>query len=184
MTRKTVAEQISDLHQLKESGALSEEEFSQAKTRLLNSIGTSDGVTETFTTAAGSVTSAFSNALGNSETSFRNLAWILYWGTAAATLIGLFPVFAWVTFFVGIAIVIIAALKMAPAAGTIYNSHFRNILVVTIISVVGYYLLLLVTLGTFGLGLIITIPLGLALIVWYIYRVVKGMLRLNEGNAI
>lgn len=183
---KTVAEQIRDLHALHESGAITEEEFSNAKSRLLGTLNKRSGESagDTFSNATNAVTSAFSNSLSDSAPSFKNLAWVLYWGTVAVNLIGLFPIFAWVSLVVGIGIVVVAAMKMSSSVGTIYNSHFRNIVIVAVVSLVGYFLLLLITIGTLGLGIIITGPLFIALMIWYIYRVVKGMMRLNEGTAI
>ena len=188
METKTPTDQIEDLLRLKEKGAITDEEFSQAKAKLLGNIGSSGrsdaSVLDTLGGAASSVTQAFSNSLSDSESSFKNLAWILYWGTVAMNIIGLFPVFLWVSLVMMIGIVIFAAMKMAPSSGTIYNSHFRNIVVVSVVSCIGYFLLFLVTVGTLGLGLIITVPLSIALLIWYTYRIVKGMLRLNEKKEV
>jgi uncharacterized membrane protein len=185
MDKKSPAEQIEDLLRLKDKGALTEEEFAQAKAKLLSEVGTNRAdasVGETFTDAASSVTAAFSNSMSDSATSYKNLAWILYWGTVLMNIIGFFPLFAWISLIIGIALVIVAALKMGPASDTIYGSHFKNIVVVTVVSLLGYFILLLVTLGTLGIGIIITGPLFIALVIWYIYRVVKGMMRLNENK--
>lgn len=188
MEKKTPTEQIEDLLRLKEKGAITDEEFARAKGKLLEAIGLGSGkdasVSEALGGAAASVTQAFSNSLNDSDVSFKNLAWILYWGTVAMNIIGLFPVFLWVSLIMMVGIVVISAMKMAPSSGTIYNSHFRNIVVVSVVSVVGYFLLFLVTLGTLGLGLIITVPLFIALLIWYVYRIVKGMMRLNERKEI
>lgn len=188
MDKKTPTEQIEDLLQLKKKGAITENEFAQAKAKLLDTIGSNSGsnasVSDTLSGAASGVANAFSNSLSDTESSFKNLSWILYWGTVVMNVIGLFPVFVWVSLVMMIGIVIISALKMAPSVGTIFNSHFRNIVVVSIVSVVGYFILLLFTIGTLGIGLIVTIPLTIALLIWYVYRVVKGMLRLNENKAI
>ena len=182
------AEQISQLLALKEKGAITEEEFNAAKAKLLenfvNPVQAEKSASEKLSAAADTVVTSFSNSLSDNDVGFKNLAWILYWGTVGTGLLGLFPIFAWLSTFLGLGIIIIAALKMAPARGTIYSSHFKNLVVISIVGLVGYFLLLLITLGTLGFGIILTLPLGIALVIWYVYRVVKGMMKLNEGSAL
>lgn len=98
-------------------------------------------------------------------------------------MIGLFPFFLWVSAIAWIAAVIIAALKLSPSKDTIYNSHFKNIVLTAVLSAASLVFFFVVTVLTFGLGLIITIPVIIAAFIWFVYRIVKGMMRLNEGRA-
>lgn len=84
-----------------------------------------------------------------------------------------------VSYFVGITSligVIIAHVKRGDAAGTIYESHLRNQITVfwmgLLLGIVGF-LLTFVVVGWFVL---------LGVFVWTLYRIIKGLLRLNDGR--
>jgi uncharacterized membrane protein len=118
-----------------------------------------------------------------SNEGYETLGWVLYWGTVGASLLGLIPVFAVLSLVIYLGILVLAFIRSKDAEGTLYESHFRNVLTVGVVSFVGALILLLVTIGTLGFGAIITIPAWIVLLLWAIYRIIKGMLRLKEKAA-
>ncbi len=105
-----------------------------------------------------SVPGAFDRNLGN-------ITYGLYCGAVV------FPVLA-------VAAVIIAYIKRAEVRGTLLESHFtwqiHTFWFMLLWSVIGA-LLCLIFIGWIVLG---------AAGIWYIYRIVKGWLRLHEGRAV
>jgi uncharacterized membrane protein len=98
----------------------------------------------------------------------------------------------------GIAGVVLAYIKRPEAHGTIWESHFNNLIHVFWSGVVVFALFLIVLLfGVFGVahsvqadavpGVLFLIPvvwlLGVAYVVWYLYRTVKGIMRAIDGKA-
>lgn len=114
---------------------------------------------------------------------YESLSWVLYWGTVGATLVGLIPFFAFLSIVAYLGILVLAFIRSKDADGTLYATHFRNVFFVGVVSFVGSILLLILTVGTLGFGAIITIPAWIALVLWCIYRIIKGMLRLKENAA-
>jgi len=74
--------------------------------------------------------------------------------------------------------VILAYVKRADARGTPYESHFTNAIEVfwvgLVVSLAAIPLLFL-----FGLGILVYC----GLVVWYLYRTIKGLVRTIEGRA-
>jgi uncharacterized membrane protein len=116
----------------------------------------------------------------------------------------LFAIIAYVLFLLAftngitaIAGVVIASLKRDEARGTIYESHFRNMIAMFWLGIAAMAAVLaLVGLGVFGLighhghppaALIAILPaIGLALVgfaVFYLFRIVKGLARAVDGKA-
>lgn len=79
---------------------------------------------------------------------------------------------------------VLGLMKKSEAVGTIYESHFEFVNRTNIFGLVGSIaiwivglLLMLILIGA------IILPLGLAAIaIWYIVRLVVGLLKLNEGQ--
>ncbi len=101
------------------------------------------------------------------ELANKNITQIIYGLYAAAIVVG-------VTYFVGI---VLNYVKREDVAGTWLESHFtwqiRTFWYSILWFVIGIPLMFAV-----GLGFIVWIVSG----IWYIYRIVKGWLRLNEGK--
>lgn len=125
----------------------------------------------------------FGKSFEKTNEGYETLSWLLYWGTIGATLLGLIPVFAILSLVAYLGILVLAFIRSKDAEGTLYESHFRNVLTVGVVSFVGALVLFLVTIGTLGFGAIITIPAWIVLLLWCIYRIIKGMLRLKEKSA-
>jgi uncharacterized membrane protein len=100
--------------------------------------------------------------------------------------------------FTGIVGVVLAYIKRADARGTIWESHFNNLIHVFWSGVAVFALLLIAILyGTLGIarsvqadafpGVLFLIPvlwiLGIAYVVWYLYRTVKGIVQAIDGKA-
>ncbi len=125
--------------------------------------------------------------------SAKNLATVVYALQAASVIVG-------ITVFVA---VIINYVKMDEARGTWVESHFRwqirtfwlSLLFGCLAFVAGLLLLGVFGLSvaaesdvlagsTAGLGMLGILVIPFAMFVWYVYRVVKGWLRLNENQPV
>lgn len=104
----------------------------------------------------------------NPTNSLKTMTQVVYGCYLASLLIG-------ITSIVGI---IIAYIKQGEAQGTPYASHFqwqiRTFWFTLLFSIIG------VVLSIVGIGFLIL----LAVLVWFIYRSIKGLLRANEGLPI
>jgi uncharacterized membrane protein len=98
----------------------------------------------------------------------------------------------------GIVGVVLAYIKRADARGTIWESHFTNLIRVFWSGVAVFALLLVaIIFGAFGVansvqtnafpGVLFLIPvlwiLGVAYVVWYLYRTVKGIVQALDNKA-
>jgi len=97
----------------------------------------------------------------------KNITQIIYGLYAATLILGVTHIVA----------VVINYVKRDDVRGTWLESHFtwqiRTFWWSLLYGVIGFILLF-----ALGLGVLILIPAG----IWFIYRVVKGWLRLNEGK--
>jgi len=98
----------------------------------------------------------------------KKITWAVYVLYAASVLVGI----------TGLIGVIVAYIKRKDAEGTIYYSHLQW-LIKTFWWTLGLTILAFVTFF-FGIGWFIGIGAG----IWFIYRVVKGWLKLMEGKAV
>jgi uncharacterized membrane protein len=110
-----------------------------------------------------------STPAGGPQQSLVKLTHVIYALDAASLFIGL----------TGIVAIVMAYLKRDEARGSFLESHYTWIIRTFWIGLAGA-IVGGATMWMFGLGMIIV---G-AVIVWYIYRVVKGWLALNDGRAI
>lgn len=101
------------------------------------------------------------------ELANKNITQIIYGLYAAAIIVG-------VTYFVGI---VLNYVKRDDVAGTWLESHFTWQIRTFWYSLL-WFLIGLPLMLALGLGFIVWIIAG----IWYIYRIVKGWLRLNEGK--
>lgn len=110
-----------------------------------------------------------STPAGGPQQSLVKLTHVVYALDAASLFIGL----------TGIVAIVMAYLKRDEARGGFLESHYTWIIRTFWIGLAGA-IVGGATMWMFGLGMIIV---G-AVIVWYIYRIVKGWLALNDGRAI
>lgn len=82
--------------------------------------------------------------------------------------------------------VIVNYVKRDDVRGTWLDSHFRWQLRTFWFSLLWVVILFpvfaVLTILTFGLGIVLAWPVGLALTIWWIYRLVKGFLYVNDGK--
>jgi uncharacterized membrane protein len=111
------------------------------------------------------------------------LSWVLYVGSAtlAAATLGEFS--GTLLFLGAIVVIVLASSRKADAATTIYGSHLENISRVMWVNLVASLLLIAFTFITFGIGVIITWPLYLVLLIWTGFKLIKGMMKLSEAQA-
>lgn len=119
-------------------------------------------------------------ALDKNEEGYEALSWALYFGTIATGIIGFIPALSFICFILYIAILVLAYVRKSDAAATIYASHLQNTFIVGIVSFIVSALLIAFTVATLGFRAILTIPVGLLLVVWSLYRIIVGMLALKE----
>ncbi|HWA91907.1 MAG TPA: hypothetical protein VG889_17845 [Rhizomicrobium sp.] len=75
---------------------------------------------------------------------------------------------------------ILAYIKRDDARGTIWESHFDNQIQVFWISLVGGVAAIALCLTV--VGLVVGLPMIGILVVWFLYRTIKGLIRAIEGR--
>ena len=122
-----------------------------------------------------------SKTFDRSPDGYLALSWVLY-AVSGVIALATLGEFSGTLLLIGcIAVIFLARSRRDDAAGTIYASHLSNIARVMTIALVVAVLLLAFTVITFGIGIIITWPLYVLFLLWLGYRLVKGMMRLNDG---
>jgi uncharacterized membrane protein len=112
---------------------------------------------------------------------FHTMSWALYVSSAALSAATLGEFSGTLLFLGAIVVIVLASSRQNDAAGTIHQSHFANISTVMWVNLVAALLLIAFTWITFGIGVIITWPLYLVLLIWTGFKLIKGMMRLSEG---
>jgi uncharacterized membrane protein len=109
--------------------------------------------------------------------------WVLYVATSgicAATL----GEFSGTLLFIGaLAVIVLASSRQKDAAGTVNGSHFANISKIMWVNLVAALLLIAITWMTLGIGVIVTWPAYLVVLIWSGFKLIKGMMRLSEGQG-
>lgn len=122
-----------------------------------------------------------SKTFDRSPDGYLALSWVLY-AVSGVIALATLGEFSGTLLLIGcIAVIFLARSRRDDAAGTIYASHLSSIARVMTIALVVAVLLLAFTVITFGIGIIITWPLYVLFLLWLGYRLVKGMMRLNDG---
>ncbi|UYO54589.1 hypothetical protein [Rhodopseudomonas palustris] len=126
------------------------------------------------------------NAVAATESGLKRAVWVAYGLNAGAMALSLIPAGGTVSFVIWIAAFIIVLVKRSEAAGTIFESHCSNLLSVSIISIVAEFVILISAVAMIAVvGLfapILAMIAQLILFVWQLYRIVKGMLRINDAR--
>jgi uncharacterized membrane protein len=114
---------------------------------------------------------------------FQSLSWILYFA-AGAVAASHWIDWTGTSVLVGaVVILVLSGLRKNEAASTIFGSHLQNIFSVMLAYLLVGTMLWLFTVLTLGIGVIITWPLSIILLLWAAYRLIKGLMRLNDGVA-
>jgi uncharacterized membrane protein len=122
-------------------------------------------------------------ALERTPEGYLALTWVLYVGSAALAAATLGEFSGTLLFLGAIVVIVLSSSRKADAAATIYGSHLENISGVMWVNLVASLLLIAFTFITFGIGIIITWPLYLVLLVWTGFKLIKGMMKLNDAQA-
>ena len=112
---------------------------------------------------------------------YNALTWILYFVSAGIAVATLGEISGTLLCVGAIAVIVLASSRKNDAAGTIFVSHLENIRWVMLVNLIASIILLTVTLITFGIGIIITWPLYVILLVWTGFKLIRGMMKLNDG---
>jgi uncharacterized membrane protein len=123
-----------------------------------------------------------SKTFDRSPEGYHALTWVLYVASGAIGLATLGE-FSGTLLLVGcLAVIFLARSRKKDAAATVHGSHLANIASTMTIALAVAVLLLVFTIATLGIGIIITWPLYLLFLLWLGYKLVRGMMRLNDGQ--
>ncbi len=124
-----------------------------------------------------------SKTFDRSQEGYQALTWVLYVASAAIAVATLGEISGTLLFVGCIVVILLARSRKDDAAATIHGSHLANIASVMTIALVVAVVLLAITILTLGIGIIITWPAYVLFLIWLGYRLVKGVMRLNDGQA-
>jgi uncharacterized membrane protein len=122
-------------------------------------------------------------ALERTPEGYLALSWVLYVASAALAAATLGEFSGTLLFLGAIVVIVLSSSRQTDAAATIYGSHLANIARVMKINLVAALLLMAFTWLTLGIGVIITWPLFLMLLVWTGFKLIKGMMKLSEAQG-
>ncbi len=123
-----------------------------------------------------------SKVFERSPEGYHALSWVLYVASGAIAIATLGE-FSGTLLLVGCLVVIfLARSRKQDAAGSIHGSHLGNIASSMTIALVVAIVLLAVTIATLGIGVIITWPVYVLFLLWLGYKLIRGMLKLNDGQ--
>jgi uncharacterized membrane protein len=125
----------------------------------------------------------FGKTLERSPEGYLALSWALYIGSAALSAATLGEFSGTLLFLGAILVIVLSSSRKVDAASTIYGSHLSNISRVMWVNLVASLCLIAITVITFGLGVIITYPLYLILLIWTGFKLIRGMMKLNDAQA-
>lgn len=111
---------------------------------------------------------------------FKALSTILYVGSGALAALTLGEVSGTLLLIGCIVVIVLASSREKDAAGTIYASHLANIRTTMMVNLVAALVLIAITFLTLGIGIIITWPIYLIVLVWTGFKLIRGLLKLND----
>ena len=125
----------------------------------------------------------FGKTLERTPEGYLALSWALYIVSAALAAATLGEFSGTLLFLGAIVVIVMSSSRKTDAAATIYGSHLENISKVMWVNLVASLCLIAFTWITFGIGVVITYPLYLILLIWTGFKLVKGMVKLNDTQA-
>lgn len=115
--------------------------------------------------------------------SITKITWIIYWlsiGSAALAFIPTAFVLSIIVWFISLTL---AFIKRSDAEGTIYASHISNIITINVVGLIAMVIFFLWIMGNPVSGLTIG-SVGIIIVaIWQVYRLIKGILRMQEKKA-
>lgn len=126
----------------------------------------------------------FGKTFENTPEGFQALAWALYAASGLIALATLGEVSGTLLLVGCLVVIFLARSRRSLAAQTIYASHFSRIAMVMTVSLIVAIILLAVTVATLGIGILVTWPLYVLYLLWLAWMLVRGMMKLNDGQAV
>jgi uncharacterized membrane protein len=120
-------------------------------------------------------------ALERTPQGFEALSWVLYIGSAGIAALTLGDISGTILFLGCIAVIVLSSSRAKEAEATIFGSHLANIKRVMTINLIASLILIAVTWLTLGIGIILTWPAFVILLVWTGFKLIRGMMKLNDG---
>jgi uncharacterized membrane protein len=115
--------------------------------------------------------------------SLGKIVWVIYWLGIASAILSVIPAVNMLSFILWVVALVLALVKRPNAKGTIYASHISNIITITVVGLIALVIVLLI----FALIPIAGLAIGgigaIIVFIWQIYRLVKGVLRMNDKKA-
>lgn len=108
------------------------------------------------------------------------MVWIIYWLSIASAVLSIIPVANMLSILVWIVSLVLAFVKRSDAKGTIYASHIGNIITISVVGLIALVVLLLIMAVIPLAGLAIGGIGAIIVFIWQIYRLIKGVLRMND----
>ncbi len=111
------------------------------------------------------------------------MTWVLYIVSCGIAAFTLGDISGTVLFLGCIAVIVLSSSREKDAKGTLYESHLANIRKVMTVNLVAAIILIAVTWLTLGIGIILTWPIYLCFLIWTGFKLIRGLMKLNDGLA-
>ena len=122
-------------------------------------------------------------ALDRSPEGIEALTWVLYIASAALAALTLGDISGTLLFIGCIVVIVLSSSRLADASNSIHASHLANIKRVMTVNLIASLVLIAVTWLTLGIGIIFTWPAFLVLLIWTGFKLIRGLMKLNDGVA-
>jgi uncharacterized membrane protein len=125
----------------------------------------------------------FGKTLERSPEGIEALTWVLYIGSCALAAFTVGEISGTLLFLGCIAVIVLASSREKDATGTIYQTHLVNIRKTMTVNLVAALVLIALTWITFGIGIIFTWPAYICFLVWTGFKLIRGLMKLNDGTG-
>jgi uncharacterized membrane protein len=123
----------------------------------------------------------FGKTLERTPEGFEALSWVLYIGSCGLAAFTLGEISGTLLFLGCIAVIVLSSSREKDAAGSIYASHLANVRKVMTVNLIAAVVLIAVTWLTLGIGIILTWPIYLCFLIWTGFKLIRGLMKLNDG---
>jgi uncharacterized membrane protein len=114
----------------------------------------------------------------------QSLTWVLYIASAALSAATVMADVSGTLLFIGaIVVIVLASSRKTDAAGSIHQSHLANVSHAMWVNLIAALVLMFITYATFFIGVIFTWPAYLIVLVYVGFRLIRGMMKLNDSQA-
>jgi uncharacterized membrane protein len=113
----------------------------------------------------------------------KSLTWVLYIASAALSAATVMADVSGTLLFIGaIVVIVLASNRKTEAANTIHQSHLANISHAMWVNLIAAVVLMVITYATFFVGVIFTWPAYMIVLIYVGFRLIRGMMKLNDGQ--